>query len=737
MKKIILYFFTTLLLSSSLIYTQNNIKGKVYNEQTKEPVENVIIKEFNSRNKTITRPDGSFIIEVTEKLPGKLIFKRLGYKDEELIIEDVKIELNVYLSEKLTGTDEIEVNSSIFSKSGLLNGFYLNSGINTIDELISKSPGLTVIKRGNYASEPVLRGLNSDRIYITIDGMKIQSACTDKMDPVTSYAETGNLESIEISKGSFSCGKCLNKQAGIDLKLKDAATSNKLKLSGSLGAGYLTAANGRNIETRISIESKKYGTTANFVYKANGDYTSGDGTVVKYSGYNKINLANSNIFTPLKNLTIKADLLYDYAWNIGYPALTMDVKTAEAVLAGISFKINNLTQALKSMEGRLYYNSVNHVMDDTHRDNRIKMDMPGLTKTKGIYVSTNLFTGSINTDIKFDATTTTARAEMTMYVPGSAPMFMLTWPDVKKNEYVISVNSKRNFGTQFLFTAGGSLSLINSSIEDILGYGELSVFYPSFSGTDSRPAYSIAAGFNMMISNYLNTELNYAYNSRDLSISEQYAFYIFNRLDAYDYIGDPFLKNEKSHQIELTLKYNRDRFKTYISLFTYRFSDYIIGITDNNLSPMTEGANGVKIYSNIPTASLTGFESTIEAGITGKLNLVNTVQYTRGTDNSGNSLPQVPPLMGTTALRFSDGKISLQTEAIWAAAQNNFSIKYGETRTPSFAIFNFRVSYKILNYLTLNAGIENVLNKNYYEHLDWLKIPRPGRNFYFTFKTVF
>ena len=82
MKKIILYFFTILLLSSSLIYTQNSIKGKVYNEQTKEPVENVIVKELNSRNKTITRPDGSFIIEVTEKLQGKMIFKRLGYKDE-------------------------------------------------------------------------------------------------------------------------------------------------------------------------------------------------------------------------------------------------------------------------------------------------------------------------------------------------------------------------------------------------------------------------------------------------------------------------------------------------------------------------------------------------------------------------------------------------------------------------------------------------------------------------------
>jgi iron complex outermembrane receptor protein len=32
--------------------------------------------------------------------------------------------------------------------------------------------------------------------------------------------------------------------------------------------------------------------------------------------------------------------------------------------------------------------------------------------------------------------------------------------------------------------------------------------------------------------------------------------------------------------------------------------------------------------------------------------------------------------------------------------------------------------------LHLFAGVENLLDQNYWQHLDWGQIPRPGRNIY-------
>ena len=58
----------------------------------------------------------------------------------------------------------------------------------------------------------------SERTVITIDGMRIFGACTDKMDPVTSYVEVSNLSEATISSGQQgSChGNTIN--GSIDLK---------------------------------------------------------------------------------------------------------------------------------------------------------------------------------------------------------------------------------------------------------------------------------------------------------------------------------------------------------------------------------------------------------------------------------------------------------------------------------------------------------------------------------------
>src|SRR5699024_12147929 len=58
-----------------------------------------------------------------------------------------------------------------------------------------------MIKRGAYAWEPTINGMGSERSNITIDGMHIFSACTDKMDPITSYVEVTNLSSVDIASG--------------------------------------------------------------------------------------------------------------------------------------------------------------------------------------------------------------------------------------------------------------------------------------------------------------------------------------------------------------------------------------------------------------------------------------------------------------------------------------------------------------------------------------------------------
>lgn len=740
--KIIFNIIICIVLVSSLFSQEKNAKiktveGYIYSKQTGEPIEEAVIRGITGSNITsLTTQSGAFKLEIpSARFPFSFTVERLGYEKITVTSEDGGTVI-IMLSEQLTATDEIEVTGSLLETNGL-NNFYISSNINTIDELISKSPGITITRRGNYASEPIVRGMNSERTGVTINGMKITCACTDKMDPVTSYAETDNLESISLTKGSFDFSETAGSFAAINLKLKEPGLNKKMKLGGDLTMGYMSVSNAKKLETRLDFKTPKYGSVINFVYKSNRDYKTGNGEVIQYSGYNKINLSNSHILKLSANAEAKLRFLYDYAWDIGYPSLTMDVKSAEAFISGVEFKISGLSEFVKNVTAKAYFNSITHIMDDSHRNNPVKMDMPGWTKTGGAGLNALFVSGGFSLTGNAEFIFSSSRAEMTMYFPNASPMFMLTWPDVYKTEYIVSLDAKKNFDSKIQFSSGVWGSINETSIQDKLGLGELQVFYPDFKGNDSRIIGGFNTGVKYFISENISAGINYSYGIRSLSTSEQYAFYIFNRIDAYDYVGNPSLKNEKSNQAEINFSASSDNFKAGLSVYGYYFNDYIAGKIDHSLSAMTIGAKGVKIYSNIPSAKMLGFESTIESKLSAGFTAINTVQYSYGEDNSGNYLPQMPPLMGTLSLRFAKSNYKIQTEVIWAAAQNKVNEAYGETRTPSFAVFNLRLSAGLFKFLTVDAGIENILSRNYYEHLDWLKIPRPGRNLYFSVKAGF
>ena len=52
-----------------------------------------------------------------------------------------------------------------------LNNQKQDKPLSSVDDYLEKSSRITMIKRGNYAWEPAMNNMNSDRLAITIDGM--------------------------------------------------------------------------------------------------------------------------------------------------------------------------------------------------------------------------------------------------------------------------------------------------------------------------------------------------------------------------------------------------------------------------------------------------------------------------------------------------------------------------------------------------------------------------------------
>src|SRR5690606_31582375 len=54
----------------------------------------------------------------------------------------------------------------------------------SVDEFLASTDQISFIKRGAFAWEPLLNNMSMERSTVTIDGMHVFGACTDKMDPI-------------------------------------------------------------------------------------------------------------------------------------------------------------------------------------------------------------------------------------------------------------------------------------------------------------------------------------------------------------------------------------------------------------------------------------------------------------------------------------------------------------------------------------------------------------------------
>jgi iron complex outermembrane receptor protein len=205
-------------------------------------------------------------------------------------------------------------------------------------------------------------------------------------------------------------------------------------------------------------------------------------------------------------------------------------------------------------------------------------------------------------------------------------------------------------------------------------------------------------------------------------------------MDNHDYIGNPLLKNEQAINSEINLLYARSGFSWKVSGFHNYINNYVQGGIRPDLSVMTIGAEGVRSYNNLSYAKMIGMESHLNYRFFHQGLTVNqTLKWIKGTNMEGQPLPLMAPLKVITSARFNHKHYFVQLENELSAGQNQIDASFGEQKTPGFSIFNIRSNYHFKfqqQDMNFGLGVENLFNKAYFEHLDWGRFLRPGRNVY-------
>jgi len=641
-------------------------------------------------------------------------------------------------SAKIINLQEVVVIGNNKKPQQQLVSFFKANNAATLEEIMSRLPEISLMRRGAYGMEPAIRYFNGGQINVQVDGMRIHGACTDRMDPATIYIEPVNLKSLEVqtANSGFMNGSSIG--GTVNMKMAEPDFSSPKKITGILNSGYQTAAKSFYESLRLNYSTGKWAFLASGTYRNSKNYRAGCGDEISFSQFRKVNYSLAVKYQLSKTSYLKADVLGDDGWNIGYPALPMDVGYAAARIYSLSFHKEDNTKRVYKWHTKIYANTIRHFMDDSKRpDVPMHMDMPGSSKTVGLFSEAEV---RINRKQKLmlraDGSATFLNASMTMYQNGQAPMYMLTWPDNRRDQYGISASWLWQADSLTQLQLTGRADYFSSVLTTIEAKQHVGIFSNGFSSRNDL-LKNVSAQFTRKLGRRVKVTAGAGYAQRMPTASELFGFYLFNASDGYDYIGNPYLKTEQSLQADLAVLYSWKRSRVQLSGYYSKVKNFIAGGINNSMSSMTIGAKGVKTYYNINAATVAGAEASGFFKPVNAIDIVTTFRYTLARDKQNDPLPFVAPLKNITSIRYQPNRFSAQLETESALQQNQVSNKYGEDVTVGYFLLHSRIGYSgrvFKNSFELQAGVENIFDIKYHEHLDWGNISRPGRNFYLQLK---
>lgn len=732
--------FLFLLLAAIPVFAANtkDIRGRVIDLHTGEGIAGASVLIQGTLRGAATDANGYFTItNVPVNDKTILVVKHIGYVELSLAITpDVEDRQNLQIKLRpatLHLADEVIVLAERNNDAYLQNA--LRSNPDGGGRILRDIPGLQAVTRGYVAFDPVIRGMKEEQIIVTIDGIKIEPACNGRMDPATAYADLAELEALAVNKGPYDVTGLASALGGsINMaKLRPVYHPAGLKLAGVAGGSFNSVATGDKEHLRLSMSTARMGVQLDLSRQAGDNFKSAR-SEVPFSGYQDTHIDAMLGVRLTQNQELRLAHYRADGEDTGYPALPMDTRDHAARLYGLDYIVTAGPLAVSQFRLKVYHSGISHLMDNLDRPAAAMREMSvlGETETTGgnALAEWRFRRNSLKAGIDVWRLFATARQDMLTKQTGMR-MSTLTWPDVTIKSGAFFAEFSRNLSRSWLMTAGARVAgveaeaaALSSAFLDFHRFTEQTAAETNWDAYvrvnyDSKTVWALSAALGR--------------GTRSPSHKERFGWYSLNRLDTYDYIGDPRLEPETNVAANLALRYYTSKLQLRVEPYYNRLQNYIAGELRQDLAPKSMGARGVKVYTNLGGARIYGVDADLNWQLPGNFSLFSNIAFTDGRDLKRNApLPEMPPLSTLTGIRYvyPANFFWVQIETRAAARQNNVSPFTGENKTAGFSVYNFRSGMRLGNRFNIQAGVENLTNVFYHEHLDRDDIPQPGRNFY-------
>lgn len=580
-------------------------------------------------------------------------------------------------------------------------------------------PGFAVIRKGGTDGDPVLRGMAGSRLNILLDGEQILGGCGGRMDPPTAYVFPAAYDRITVLKGPQTVLYGPGNSAGTvlferDIKRVAGTTAHAALLAGSFGR------NDEMLEARSGSESAYVRATG--TRSQAGDYRDGSGNAV-HSRYLRWSGNAALGWTPDDDTRLELSAAKSDG-KAAYADRAVDgVRFARDNL-GLKFDKRNMGGLLDGIEAQLFYNYVDHVMDSySLRPGNPASMMAAMNVDRrtvgGRLVGTLALAEQTELKLGVDSQANVHSGRM-----GAAPGYMGDYtrqPRVRD----ASFNNLGVFGELHHSLVESRRVIVGLRADSWRATDYRSMVMRGMMGSVTNPTagqtrqQTLPSGFARYELDLSAATTLYAGLGRTTRAADYWELFGYESTSTASAFNT---RPEKTSQLDAGMNYRDGAMSAALAAFYSKITDFnLIQSAVNKGTAMMPVL--VSVTRNINATSY-GAEGSLGYQLSASWKLDGSVAWVQGrNDSDGVALAQLPPLEGRLSAGYDDKVWSFGALLRGVAAQNRYSANQGNIagqdigRSAGFGVFSLNGGWRPGKRVQLTAGVDNLFNKSYAEHI--------------------
>jgi iron complex outermembrane recepter protein len=716
------------------------IQGKITDQVTGTPLggSNIFIVEL--RRGTASNRSGEFSIEKIPEGTYTLRVQYVGYATYERTVnvpDDVFDVIDIVLESTPIKVDEVIVTASpVGSPLGYqaAQPFTLEElqkrSATSFGEMLNWEPGVAMRSFGSAPARPIIRGFDGDRILILENGERTGDISEITADNVITV-EPLSANRVEVVRGPASLLYGSSALGGVvNIFTEDIPHIWSRGLSGTLALSGASMNRSGTGFGRFTYGGSGWAATGRLSIRDAGNIRTPEGELPD----TYITNITGNLGAAFRNENLSGgfsigafDMTYGIPEKIDDPDESVEIRLNRYNLQGNANW--NRKGFFDNIE--LRFNSSRY----SHKEIEIELETDG----------------SVDEDIELDITQYSVSSTLTMRHRGAGIIERgalgvygyLRYVTVGGDE-ALTPDTRSNFLALFLFEEVHVSDLVHVQLGSRVELQDIDIRENElFAGLNERrttTTFSGAFGINFRFSGSFEAGSQFARSHRAPLVDELYSDGAHLATGAYE-IGDPDLKNEIGHGVDIFVRYKSDLLRAEIAGFYNNIDNYILLQATGNIHPGT----GLPVFMyEADDAVLMGGEFSLEALLTSDIRVRSSIDYVRGSRIYGESrdlpLPFIPPFRSSLDIHYEKPTWWFGFITRYAAAQKR--VAPGEETTDGYILFGLEGGYKFdaSGRHTLSIRIDNLFDTKYRDHLSRIEdrnFPMPGRDVNVTYRWTF